>query len=265
MGREKRATSRVWRPVTVVALALLGAILCLQAAPASSATFDKWSYRGEQGPEHWATLSPSFSLCKEGKAQSPIDLAGARPGLEEPLVFRYRSNSLILVNDGRALRMDFEPGSYIRVGARRYELLQADFHAPSEHRINGMPADMAAQFLHRDIEGNLALVEVPIVAGRRMNNVLERVWENLPERPGSSFQGRQVGINPTFLLPNERAYYSYRGSLSHPPCTEGVQWFVFQKPLEVEAGLIHRLLDLFGPNARPLQPLNGRSVSLQPR
>lgn len=258
----KKARNRLARHLSaLVAFALTAG----SQAPLAHADPGSWGYRGDKGPEHWVRLSANYAVCQEGKAQSPIELASARPGLEEPLVFRYRSNSLTLVNDGRTLRMDFEPGSYIRVGPRRYELVQADFHAPGEHRVNGMAADMAAQFLHRDLEGNLVLVEVPIVAGRRMNNVLARVWENLPERPGSSFQGRQVGINPTFLLPNDRAYYSYRGSLSHPPCTEGVQWFVFQQPLEVEAGLIRRLLDLFGPNARPLQPLNGRPISLQPR
>ncbi len=261
MGTQNAGGRGAHRLAGLLGLALLGATQGIQAGAGPG----KWGYRGESGPEHWAELSPDYALCKEGKAQSPIELAGARPTLDEPLIFRYRSNSLTLVNDGRTLRMDVEPGSYIRVGLHRYELLQADFHAPGEHRINGTAADMVAQLLHRDVDGNLALVEIPMVAGRRMNNVLARIWENLPERPGTSFQGRQVGINPTFLLPNERAYYSYRGSLSNPPCTEGVQWFVFQQPLEVEASLIRRLLELFGPNARPVQPLNGRPVSLLPR
>lgn len=256
------------RPAALVGLGLFLVASALQAAsPArlAGASAGKWSYGGEQGSDHWAELSPDFALCKEGNAQSPVDLAGARPALDEPLLFRYRSNSLTLVNDGRTLRIDYEPGSYIRVGARRYELLQTQFHTPGEHRINGIAADMVAQFLHRDLEGNLAIVEVPFVPGRRLNNVLARIWENLPERPGGSFRGRQIGINPTFLLPNERSYYSYRGSLSTPPCTEGVQWFVFHQPVEVDGASIRRFENLFGPNARPVQPLNGRPISLQSR
>jgi carbonic anhydrase len=108
-------------------------------------------------------------------------------------------------------------------------------------------------------------VEVPFIAGRRSNNMLARIWENLPERPGATYSGRQVGINPTFLLPNDRSYYAYLGSLATPPCSEGVQWFVFREPVEVDASYIRRLLDLVGPNARPVQPLNGRPISLQSR
>lgn len=270
MGTERRDTRSTapCLPVTLVGLGLVLAAGCLQAAsPArlAGSGAGKWSYGGEQGPDHWAELSADFRLCQAGQAQSPINLAGARPTLEEPLLFRYRSNPLTLVNDGHTLRIDYEPGSHIRVGPRRYELLQTQFHTPGEHRVNGFAAEMVAQFIHRDLEGNLAIVEVPFVSGRRTNNVLARIWEHLPEQPGSSFHGQQIGINPTFMLPNERIYFSYHGSLTTPPCTEGVEWFVFRQPVEVDGALIRRLERLFGTNARPIQPLNGRPISLQSR
>lgn len=253
----------------LTAALLLGGAGSLQAShagtPAPGAGNGKWAYTGERGPEHWAELSTGFATCREGKAQSPIDIRGARPDFGEPLLFRYRSNSLTLVNDGRTIRVDYEPGSYIRLGQRRYELIETDFHVPGEHRVNGVAADMVAHFLHQDSDGNLAIVEVPFIAGRRSNNMLARIWENLPERPGATYSGRQVGINPTFLLPNDRSYYAYLGSLATPPCSEGVQWFVFREPVEVDASYIRRLLDLVGPNARPVQPLNGRPISLQSR
>jgi len=224
-----------------------------------------WAYGGDKGPEHWADLSPAYSVCREGRAQSPIDIRGARTELGEPLFFRYRSNALTVVNDGRTIRVQYEPGSYIRVGSHRYELVQTDFHVPGEHRVNGVAADMVGHFLHQDTDGNLAVVEVPFAAGRRMNSVLTRIWDHLPDRPESSYYGRQVGINPTFMLPNDRSYFTYVGSLSTPPCNEGVRWFVFRSPVEVDAGYMGRLLNVTGPNARPVQPVNGRQVALQAR
>ena len=251
---------------------LASALLCFAAVMPAQATHEiadgrgagvPWSYAGDTGPEHWADLSPRYATCRNGNLQSPIDIRGARSEISEPLIFRYRSNSLAVVNDGHTVRIEYEPGSYIGVGSHRYGLIQTTFHVPGEHRINGGAAEMVAQFIHQDGEGNLAVVEIPFVAGRRMNSVLTRIWDNLPDRPGASYYGRQTGINPTFLLPNERSYFSYIGSLTTPPCTEGVLWFVFNRPVEVDAGYIRRLLNVTGANARPIQPLNGRPVVIE--
>jgi carbonic anhydrase len=218
-----------------------------------------WSYQGETGPSHWAELSPTFAECK-GERQSPVDLRGGRHLRYSPLTFAYRSSPLTVVNDGRSMRVAYPPGSFLIAGGRQYELTGFHFHMPGEHRIDGMVGDMEIQFEHRDHEGRMAVLAVPVVAGRRMNSILSRIWDHLPPEGGESFYGRQVGINPVFLLPGERDYYTYVGSLTEPPCTEGVEWFVLTTPVEVDASYIQRMARLVRSNARPVQPLNGRAV-----
>lgn len=218
-----------------------------------------WSYQGKTGPDHWDTLAAEFADCK-GEQQSPVDLRGGRQLSYSPLTFRYRSNPLSMVNDGRSVRIDYLPGSYLIAGGRQYELTGFHFHLPGEHRINGRAADMEIQLVHRDRRGRQAVVAVPIKAGRRMNSTLSRIWDKMPPIGGQSYYGRQVGINPMFLLPARHDYYTYVGSLTEPPCTEGVEWFVLTEPLEVDYSYIHRLAQVVGSNARPVQPLNGRPV-----
>jgi carbonic anhydrase len=218
-----------------------------------------WAYQGEKGPEHWGDLSPEFAACN-GERQSPIDLSGSRRLRYSPLSFRYRSSALSVHNDGRSVRVDVPPGSSLVAGGHEYELTGFHFHAPGEHQINGVSTDMELQLEHRDRQGRIAVVAVPIRAGRRMNSTLSRIWDHIPGGRGQRFYGRQTGINPRFLLPNDHSYFSYLGSLTEPPCSEGVEWFVFAKPLEVDRSYVQRFLSAVGPNARPIQPLNGRSV-----
>jgi carbonic anhydrase len=158
-----------------------------------------------------------------------------------PLAFHYRSNALNVVNDGRRIFVRYEPGSYLIAGGHRYELTDFHFHIPGEHRIKGPAADMELQLTHRDELGRIAIVAVPIRAGRRMNSTLSRIWDHLPGVGGESYYGRQVGVNALFLLPSEKSYFSYMGSLTEPPCTEGVQWFVLATPLEVDVSYLRRL------------------------
>jgi carbonic anhydrase len=219
----------------------------------------EWSYAGERGPEHWGDLSPDFSTCKTGTHQSPIDLGAARRVGYSPLSFQYRSNALSVINDGHLVRVVYLPGSYLRAGGREYELKEFRFHTPSEHRIDGMAADMEMQLVHEGLAGDLAVVSVLMRAGRRMNSTLSRIWDRIPPGPGQNYD-REVGINPVFLLPSDRGYFTYVGSLTTPPCTEGVTWFVLAEPVEVDRSYVQRLLTLVGQNARALQALNGRAV-----
>lgn len=218
-----------------------------------------WTYQGENGPENWGDLTPEFASCK-GKRQSPVDLRAAKRLRYSPLSFRYRSSPLSVHNDGRSVRVDVPPGSSLIAGGSEYQLTGFHFHAPGEHLINGVRADMELQLEHRDRQGRVAVVSVPITTGRRMNTTLTRIWDHIPGGRGQRFYGRQTGINPRFLLPNDHSYYSYVGSLTEPPCTEGVEWFVLAKPLEVDGSYVQRFLRAVGPNARPVQPLNGRPV-----
>jgi len=218
-----------------------------------------WTYQGEKGPESWGDLSPEFAACN-GERQSPIDLSGGRRMQYSPLSFRYRSNALSVHNDGRSVRVDVSSGSYMVAGGHEYQLTGFHFHVPGEHRINGVAADMELQLEHRDHRGRIAVVAVPMNVGRRMNSTLSRIWDHIPSGEGQRFYGRQTGINPRFLLPSDHSYFSYVGSLTEPPCTEGVEWFVLAKPVEVDVSYVQKFLRALGPNARPVQPVNGRPV-----
>ncbi len=222
----------------------------------------QWAYSGDNGPEHWGEVDPAYAACARGDKQSPVALSGATAVAVpcEPLRFRYRSSALYITNDGRALRLGYDRGSFVVWDGLSYELVELRFHVPAEHVIDGYQADAELQLIHGNNRGDIAIVAVPLVAGPRVNQILRRVLDNAPSRPGESFNGRNVGVNPLFLLPGRKDYFAYDGSLTRPPCTEGVHWFVMHTPLEVAAADIERLAMLVGRNARPLQSLAGRQV-----
>jgi carbonic anhydrase len=222
----------------------------------------QWTYSGDKGPEHWGELEPAYGACARGDKQSPVALSEAMAVSVpcEPLRFRYRSSALYITNDGRALRLGYDRGSFLVWDGLSYELVELRFHVPAEHVIDGHQADAELQLIHGNNRGDIAVVAVPLIAGPRVNQILRRVLDNAPSRPGESFHGRNVGVNPLFLLPGRKDYFVYDGSLTQPPCTEGVRWFVLHTPLEVAAADMERLARLVGQNARPLQHMAGRQV-----
>jgi len=222
-----------------------------------------WSYAGSSGPAGWGDLSPKFSACGNGRLQSPVSIQTPATITVpcQPLRFRYRSSSLYITNDGRALRLGYDRGSYLVVDGLSYELVELRFHVPAEHAIDGHVADAELQLIHGNNRGDIAVVAVPIRAGRRVNQILRRVVDNAPSEAGEQFYGRNVGVNGLFLLPGRKDYYAYLGSLTRPPCTEGVRWYVLHEALEVDSADLLRLARLIGPNARPIQPLYDRAVA----
>ncbi len=219
-----------------------------------------WSYEGEDGPSNWGALSEDFALCQSGERQSPIDISKAKRMAYEPLSFHYRSAPLDLIFDGRVMRGHYAAGSYLLTGGHRYDLKAFELHVPSEHRIQGRQADMEMQLVHQDDQGRTAIVAVLMRAGRSHNSMLRRIWDHLPKQSGQQTYLRQAGINPVFLLPARRDYFAYSGSLTVPPCTEEIDWFVLKEPLEVRVDYIHRMQAIVGRNARPLQGVDGRAV-----
>lgn len=224
-----------------------------------SVAIPDWGYRGQHGPGEWDGLRSSYQRCGDGQAQSPIDLHPRVPAPDGRLSFHYRSSPLSLANNGRFIWGDDLGGSYLMVNDRRFDLAEYRFRTPSEHRLEGRGTEMELQLVHHSHAGVTAIVAVFVEAGRRPNSILHRIAEHLPP-PGEVYYGSQVGINPLFLLPSTRRYLSYRGSLTTPPCNEGVEWIVMSQPIEVDAMLIGRFRQALGENARPLQPANGRPV-----
>lgn len=219
-----------------------------------------WPSSGVAGPDRWGDLGGAYEPCAGGELQSPIDIAETQRVTYTPLLFRYRSQLLEAENTGRGVRLISPPGSALVVRGQAYDLTEFSFHVPGLHGFQGVAAEAEIHMLHRDAQGGHVIVAVPLEAGERENRILDRILEYLPTQPGERVRQRQVGINPLFLLPIDRSYYRYTGSLVTPPCTEPVLWFVFREPLKVSSEQIRRIAEATGPNARPIQPLNGRPV-----
>jgi carbonic anhydrase len=220
-----------------------------------------WSYSGATGPEQWAGLEHEYSGCALGHAQSPIDISDAVVHRETlpAITFAYRPSPLRIIDNGHTIQVNYAPGSYIEVGGRRYELVQFHFHKPSEEQIDEKNYDMVAHLVHKDSDGRLAVVAVLLEQGRA-SPLIENLWSHLPAQKNKVIAVAQVTINVADLLPENHAYYTFTGSLTTPPCTEDVTWFVLRHPAFVSAAEIARFGAVYPMNARPVQPLNGREV-----
>ncbi len=217
-----------------------------------------WSYQGHDGPSHWGDLDPLYELCKTGARQSPIDIIGAaRNAALRPLAVDYRSTSVKVTNNGHAIQVDCDEGSVLHVEGRDFALLQFHFHSPSEHWVDGKPFAMESHFVHQDADGNLVVIGVLMVEGRE-NPALAKFWDYMPMLERSV--DTDVTIQVSDLLPKEPRYHTYEGSLTTPPCSEDVLWFVMKTPLEVSKKQVEAFLAAIGENARPVQPRNDRVI-----
>lgn len=238
------------------------AVLSIACAPAArSAGAQHWSYKGNSGPAHWGELQDEFRACGNGSAQSPIDIrsGSAEKASLSNIEFAYKPAPLRIVDNGHSIQVNYPPGSFITVGGHRYQLEQFHFHKPSEEAIDGRHAAMVVHLVHKDDEGRAAVVAVLLEPGK-VNPMIATLWNNLPAATGTEVEVRDVAIDPTDLLPADRAYYTFAGSLTTPPCSEGVTWFVLKNPSVLSPGEIERFGRAYPMNARPLQPLNGRKV-----
>lgn len=243
--------------------AILSALLLCLAFPLSASEKSKhyWSYEGESGPEHWGELSPDFLMCSEGWNQSPINLVNDVDANLPALEFNYFSANINEVNNGHSIQQNMNPGSFLRVPEKNLEfgLKQFHFHSPSEHTIDGKSFAMEVHFVHADKHGNLAVVGIMIDEGEE-HPVLKQLWAFMPENPGETRQ-EPIGIEETNLLPPTREFFAYSGSLTTPPCTEGVRWVVLKTPIQASAEQIAIFKKRVGPATnRPVQPLNARMI-----
>lgn len=217
-----------------------------------------WGYEGEGAPGNWAKLKPEYGVCATGKRQSPIDIReGIRVDLE-PIQFDYRPTMFRIVDNGHTIQVNVGEGSTITVMSRTYRLLQFHFHRPSEERVNGKTFEMAIHLVHRDSEGKLAKIAVLLDRGME-NPLIQTLWNHMPLEVDQDVTP-SVAIDLNALLPENRAYYTYMGSLTTPPCTEDVLWMVFKQPMPVSAEQVGIFSRLYRNNARPIQPSNNRLV-----
>jgi len=243
--------------------ATLGCLCCLAARGATAsepahagAAAPHWSYAGDTGAEHWGELRPDFKACQLGIQQTPIDLAGEMKGEAGPVSFDYKPLPLRIVNNGHTIQVNAEAGSSCALGATKYELLQFHFHHPSEHLLAGKPFDLECHFVHKSAAGDLAVVGVFVKPGSK-NDTLQTIFDAMPPTEGPERKVDRL-VDAAGLLPRSTSYFRYMGSLTTPPCSEGLTWTVFREPTEASADQIARFARMFPNNARPVQNRNGR-------
>lgn len=229
-----------------------------EAAPIESHLVH-WSYEGEGAPANWGKLRPDYVTCAAGKRQSPIDIReGIRVDLE-PITFEYHPSLVRITDNGHTVQVTVGEGSSITLTGRSYRLLQFHFHRPAEEKVNGKSYDMVIHLVHQDDEGHLAVVAVLLEKGAE-NPLIQSLWNNMPLEVDQPVEPPSLRVDPTELLPRQQTYYTYMGSLTTPPCTEGVLWLVMKQPMQVSAEQIAIFSRLYRNNARPIQPANGRLI-----
>ena len=253
----------------VFAMIALSLVLAPEASQAQWRT--RWAYSGTLGQDHWAALDPDYEACN-GKAQSPIDIEATRKAALAPLKFEFKNAPLRgLVNNGYTIRVNYHDapgtGDFLTVGSERYQLTQFHFHRPSEEKINGKSYDMVLHFMYQAADGKAAGVAVLLKAGKA-NATIQKIWDHMSKTESkilNDFSHQEetipgVEIDPAGMLPGKLAYYTYAGSVTAPPCTENVAWFILKTPVEVSAQQIAAFAALYPNDVRAVQPLNGRLI-----
>jgi carbonic anhydrase len=242
--------------------ALLLGFTAFAAAQTTPPTGAPWDYEGKRGILEWGKLDPAYKACSQGHEQSPIDIRGARlnPALK-PIEFHYISGPVTLEHNGHTIVVHVDPGSYIVAGGVRYDLVQFHFHHPGEEAVKGKLTDMDIHLVHKSADGKLAVIAIRLSADRTTppNAVLSTLWPHLPTTSGVTQKVTDF-VNPAGLLPPDRGYWTYIGSLTAPPCTEGVRWFIFEQDMTLSRDQLRAFAALFKINSRPLQDPHGRRI-----
>lgn len=253
-------TCMIGRGLSAVATLLVFGTTCGPCASvAQEHPAHEWGYSGSEGPAHWGELNPEFAACKTGHHQSPINIVHAQSADLPAIQFEYKPSALRIINNGHTIQINYAPGSFIRVGDKRYELKQFHFHHPSEETIKGKRFPMEAHLVHSDAAGNLAVVSVLLEEGDA-NPLVETLWGLAPKTAGPEKSDDNQQIDAAGLLPADRSYFTFAGSLTTPPCTEGVSWFVFKSPVTISKKQVETFAEIYPYDERPTQSLYGRTV-----
>ncbi len=218
-----------------------------------------WGYSGHEGPEQWGELDPEYSICAKGKNQSPVNLTGMIESDLPPIIIKYKSGGNEILNNGHTIQVNYTADSTIKVNKHEFELKQFHFHSPSENTIEGHSYPMEAHLVHSDKEGNLAVIAIMYKFGKK-NAELEKAWAYIP---GNVDQINLLpqSVDANNLLPHNHDYYRFNGSLTTPPCSEGVLWLVMKYFDTASKEQIDKFAHTMGlPNNRPIQPINARAI-----
>lgn len=234
--------------------------LSLAAFNANAGSGGHWGYEGEHGPEHWGHMSGEYKACAEGKTQSPIDLSNAAAEELADIKFDYKPSKLNIVNNGHTVQVNYDNGSSISVNGSQYNLVQFHFHTPSEHTVEGKSYGNEMHLVHKNDKGELAVVGVLVEKGQE-NAAYKAIWSNLPKKANEK-KSAAVDISASELLPQDKDYFTYSGSLTTPPCTENVRWIVLKSPIQMSEGQISEIQKIMHKNNRPVQKMHDRALKI---
>ena len=213
-----------------------------------------WDYEGAMGPENWGK---EFPTCGKGKSQAPLNIKGPFEKVRFSIAPDYKQGQLKIVNNGHTIQVNVPNGSKIRIDGKPFDLLQFHFHRPSEEHIDGKPSAMVVHFVHKSPEGELAVLAVMLREGNE-NPGIKTLWTHAPKAEGPEAVPDGVMFNPANLLPKEMDFFHYDGSLTTPPCTEKVKFYILKTQVNIAK---EQVTDFpFKMNARPVQPANGRPI-----
>ncbi|MCC7405122.1 MAG: carbonic anhydrase family protein [Bdellovibrionales bacterium] len=218
----------------------------------------RWSYEGVFGPAMWGDLDAEYASCKTGDMQSPVDLKWSKPAQGRKLDFKLQPSRLRLVDNGHTIQANIDSGSQLSIGGEVYDLVQIHFHSPSEHTLSGKQFPMELHMVHKSPSGKLAVVGRMMKVGAKENPLIGKLWANLPKDKSSEVEVAGTTLEVAEFLPKSLTYYNYAGSLTTPPCTQGVDWNVLNTPLEISKAQLEAFKAIYPNNSRPVQALNGR-------
>ncbi|TMM49772.1 carbonic anhydrase [Qipengyuania marisflavi] len=229
------------------------ALVAMAAAPLAAAEKD-WHFGDGTTPERWSTVNSDYALCDAGLNQSPIDLGGANTRGDIDVALNYGTGAGTIVLGTEKVQVDFAAGMGMMSGGKQFNLLQVHFHTPSEHAINGKRFPMVAHFVHATEAGELGVFGVMFAEGAA-NPALGAIVDGV-----AAGKGTPVAFDVSDLIPEDDDIFRYMGSLTTPPCSEGVNWHVAQTPMTASAAQIAAMEAKLGPSARSLQPIGTRLV-----
>lgn len=242
----------------ILAIVALGAG-CAQAASVAPSTAE-FGYAGENGPERWGDLDPSWATCETGMEQSPIELQDPRPTSAPDPAFAYVAGRATVTDPGHTITIAVPAGSAMTLDGTTWMLAQLHYHSPGEHRISGAPAAAEWHFVHRDPAGSIAVVAILVDEGAASAS-WQPVVDAVARAPDDGSQGSIERLDLASLIPRDSGSVRYDGSLTTPPCTQDVRWIVLTMHVTMSAGQLATLRDRYAGNARPVQDLNGREPS----
>lgn len=220
-----------------------------------------WEYEGDNGPQYWGSIKEEFKMCSQGKMQTPINIIPTDNINLKPLKFNYNTSASDLINNGHTVQINIVNGSSVKIDNIKYELKQFHFHTPSENNINGKSYPLESHFVHASKDGRLAVVAIMFEEGEE-NPILKKIWSKFSIiKKNIKIPIELTSNDIENIMPTNKAYYKFMGSLTTPPCSENVKWNVFKVPVKISKKQIQQFFNIFGhTNNRPIQPTDNRKI-----